>query len=517
MTSATPLSADKPTLTRAEYLKAELLEFAVRGPLKAEYDRQQNLLLELSADVDEHEVESMRDWFLYDWFDENGEGVIEHFLEARKDLSADDEDILYGWTDSLNSIFEIREVGKNSLSLTELDQGTVVDVLTSMPLAETPFEAGQFLAARLLPLDDDFIFSGLQFLLPDRESAMEALEVHRALEALDSPESIENAQREQCSAVRELFGCDELSVSSIDLNSTLQKFQRYVFAERRDPESGLTAAERFRQEFGRDLRLPDMPPIPEGLADAGLVTILCDEFDGMVLLPDFNRFRTVFESAAPDRDVPGWQDLVWRYIKDPDIPIVAFERIAEQHPKRVEAVIRKLTGKKRFSQEHLYALLIHYKEPAEEFDELEDDERLWDLFDGNLTASSEGRSTAAPPRTKTKPRADKTAATKKSGKLPAKPLRSRKVAVAKSAAAAKPGRSAKSAPAAKPRRSAKSASAAKPAAKRGAGGAKAAKRAVRSASAAATRANSSRRASAASTKTSTGARRAKGKKSATKK
>src|SRR5262249_41831117 len=151
------------------------------------------------------------------------------------------------------------------------------------------------------------------------------------------------------------------------------KFQSFVFMQRRDPETGLSAAERFRQEFGRDLRLPEYPAIPESLTEAGLITILCDEFEGMILLPDFGRFRSVFESAAPDRDVPGWQDLVWRYIKDPDIPIVAFERVAETHPKRVETVIRRLTGKKRFSLEHLYALLIHFKQPDEEFEELEDD------------------------------------------------------------------------------------------------------------------------------------------------
>jgi len=383
MSSASPSAVDRTALARIEQLKQELLEFATKGPLKDEYESQYKLLFELSAEVDERDSETMRDWFLYDWFDGNGEGVIERFLDARDDLSTDDQDILSDWTDSLNSVFEIRGLSKSSLRLTELDSGDEVHVTTVMALKETPFKRGQFIAARLLPLADQFIFAGVQFILPDRESAMEALEVRRALDALDSPEAIEHAQREQCSAFCELFGCEEMTVPSKDLNSTLQKFQRYIFAERRDPESGKTAAERFQDEFGRELRLPDMPPLPDVLADAGDVTILCDEFDGIVLLPDYDRFRRVFANANPDKTVPGWQELLWRYIKDPDIPIVAFERIAEQNPKRLEAVIRKLTGKKRFSLEHLYALLIHYKQPAEDFVELEDDERLWDLFNGN--------------------------------------------------------------------------------------------------------------------------------------
>jgi hypothetical protein len=412
MSSALPSAAERTTLERAEQLKQELLDFAISGPLKEEYERQYKLLFELSTDVDERDSETMRDWFLYDWFDENGEGVIDHFLDAHNDLGEDDQDILSDWIDSLNSVFEIRSLSKNGLRLAELDTGDEVTVVTSTPLKETPLKRGQFIAARLLPLGERFIFSGVQFILPDRESAMEALEVRRALDALDSPEAIENAQREQCNAFCELFGCEEMTVPTKELQPTLQKFQRYIFAERRDPESGKTAAERFQDEFGRELRLPEMPPLPEALAEAGDVTILCDEFDGIVLLPDYDRFRRIFQSRNPDQAVSDWQELLWRYIKDPDIPIVAFERIAEENPRQIEFIIRKLTGKKRFSLEHLYALLIHYKEPSEEFNALEDDERLWDLFNGNGNAATE----SAPQARSQKARASKKPAKKAASK-----------------------------------------------------------------------------------------------------
>ena len=81
MSSASPTVANQTALKRAEQLKHELLDFATHGPLKDEYEHQYKLLFELSADVDERDSETMRDWFLYDWFDENGEGVIHRFLE----------------------------------------------------------------------------------------------------------------------------------------------------------------------------------------------------------------------------------------------------------------------------------------------------------------------------------------------------------------------------------------------------------------------------------------------------
>jgi hypothetical protein len=391
--SSASQSTNAPTeLKRAERLKHELIEFATSGILKDEYKRQHQLFFELSTPADEHEAESVLDWFLFDWFDEQGEGVIDYFLETRADLSEEDQDTLLDWEDSVNSVFEIRSVSKNALRLKELDGGDNFTVTTIKPLDETPFKRGLFIAARLLPLGDGFIFSGIQFIMPDRESAMEALEMRRTLDALDSPEAIENAQREQCNAFCELFGCDELTVSSGDLHTTLQKFQNFLFTQRRDPETGLTAAERFQQEFGRELNVPEMPPLPDPFASAGEVTILCDDFDGIVLLPDFSRFRLIFECEDPDKEMPDWQELMWKYVKDPDIPIVAFERIAEQLPDRVERVLRKLISDDEFSIEHLYAVLLHYKQPVEGLDDLKDDQQLWDLFNGNGLDQSQVKS-----------------------------------------------------------------------------------------------------------------------------
>ena len=403
---------------RAERLKIELVEFATNGELKGEFELQHKLFFEAAQPDDEHENESVLDWFLFDWFDENGEGAIVRYLDAQPGLDEPDREILLDWQDSLNSVFEIRSTDKNSLQLKDLDSGDLHTVRTRSD--HTPFKRGQFIIARLLPLGDDLIFSGLQFLMPDRESALAWLEMRRAFDAFDSPEAIEKAQREQVAAFCELFGCDELTVSSSKLNSTLERFQRYLITERRDPETGMTPAERFRKELGQDLTVPDLPPLPEPVAGAGEVTILCDDFDGIVLLPDFSRFKRVFESNEPDRQVPDWRDLVWTYIKNPDIPIVAFERVAEQFPLRVEKIIRSLIGDKDFSLEHLYAVLLHYKQPVDGLEDLKDDQHLWDLFNGNTAAPTPPRGTDRA-KTRAAKAAHKNSPSKQSAKKVAKP------------------------------------------------------------------------------------------------
>jgi hypothetical protein len=144
----------------------------------------------------------------------------------------------------------------------------------------------------------------------------------------------------------------------------------------------MTAAELFKRELGEELIVPDYPDL-NPFTGAGEITILCDDFDGIVLLPDFTRFKHIFETDQPERFAPDWRDLVWNYIKNPDIPIVAFERVAEDNPLRVEKLLRSLIGDKNFSLEHMYAVLLHYKQPVDGFEDLKDDQQLWDLFNGN--------------------------------------------------------------------------------------------------------------------------------------
>jgi hypothetical protein len=383
MSSRSKSGVARSELGRSERLKSELSEFVTKGLLKEIFETQQRIYFELSDPADEHEAENMLDWFLFDWFDESGETVIGHFLASNPEIDETDCEMLRSWEDSINSVFELTSVGKNSLRLKDLDSEDTFEVITSVSLDRTPFKRGQYVAARLLSLNERFIFSGLQFIMADRESAVEALQMRQALEELDSPEALDKARQEQCNAFCEYFGCTELSIPSRELNLKLQEFQDYIFTKRRDPETGMTAADMFQEKFGRELKVADMPPPPESIRSVGEVTILCDEFEGLVLLPDYNRFKRVFEADKPDREVPDWQALVWNYIKNPDIPIVAFERLAEKHPQQIEKVLRTLLKEKDFSIEHLYALLLHYKEPVEGFDDLKDDQRLWDAFSGN--------------------------------------------------------------------------------------------------------------------------------------
>ncbi|MEW6211076.1 MAG: hypothetical protein AB1631_22115, partial [Acidobacteriota bacterium] len=205
---------------RAEWLKQQLRDFATTGPLRKRFDQLRNLLPETA---DTHETEALLDYFLFDWFDENGQAAINHFLSSSDHITESDRRILLDWTDSLSSVFEIRSVDKNSLSLLDLDSEEIFQVATPRPLTKSALKRQQYLSARLLPLGDKFIFSGVQIVMPDRESAIEEVQVRRSLDRLYSPEALEKAQREQCSAFCNFFGCDEVSVTLRNLNPCIEQ------------------------------------------------------------------------------------------------------------------------------------------------------------------------------------------------------------------------------------------------------------------------------------------------------
>ena len=367
-------------------LRENLKKFVTKGPLSDQYNELHNrILLEPVHPKVKFISESFTDWFIYEWVDDDGDTSIDHFIMAQKDLSEKDFKVLDGWFDSINSVFEIKKATPDHLLVHDLDIDEDFKVILRQFEGATEFKAKQFIAARLLPLRNDFIFSGPIFFISNREGAQDHLNMLKAFDTIDPGEMAGEAQEEVCNAFCDLFGCKELTVPAGELINVIQRLYKYVLTEHKVPGTERTLAQEYKETYGSELPVPNFPQVQLDLEGVDEVTILCDEFDGLVVLPDFNKFKRVFKTDDPDKEIPEWRNLVWNYVKNSDIPIVAFERVAEKYPKRVEKVMQKLLDDKSFSLEHLYAAILHFKEPVEGFEDLEDEELLWDLLNGNTS------------------------------------------------------------------------------------------------------------------------------------
>jgi hypothetical protein len=382
-------------IARATELISELTDFTSCMEIGG-YMPGHELLSDLLGSLEETLSGLMLDYFTFEWVGDDGDGNLQEFLDANPDLSDDDYDMLLTWSLSTLSVYEIRKLRPAALELRDIETNKDYVLDTGPGIQSSPFQPGQFVWARLLRVGEYYIPSGTVLGWPDRESALKALEAREELNSLNSPEGIERVMIEESNAFAEFFGSREVSLPAGEMARALYSFEHHMLfgADHPEPEKGRVpeTSEGGLAEREADLtRFRDLAP---GLSRVDEITAICDEFEGVVILPQFQRFKRIFLSDDPDVEFPEWRDLVWLYIKNPEIPMLAFETVAETDPQRVEDLLRILLEDGEFSIEHLYAVLLHYKDPFEG-ESLDDDVRsLWDLI-GGLEMRSDTDSTVS--------------------------------------------------------------------------------------------------------------------------
>lgn len=142
-------------IARSRELKRELIDLAKNK----RFERWLQPVVQKAAqitDPQQREAEWIRglDDFVMTFRFPDGQGIIDRFPAARKDLSADDRRLLEGWRDNLvDAIFEVQ--AKNVLKLTLL---SLLDDLEYEAYAAVGAESlwriseGQFVVVRLAPL-----------------------------------------------------------------------------------------------------------------------------------------------------------------------------------------------------------------------------------------------------------------------------------------------------------------------------------------------------------------------------
>jgi len=370
-------------VARAIDLNKRLTEFATSGELGDEFDRHCKILKQVPGELVDSLGEVLEDWFIFDWPGSDGNGVLGEFLQSNPQLGKPEQRLLLEWAESLPGIFAIHQLDMMSALLTEVGSDQTFAVVLTDRDRRSEMDRGQFIVARLLEVGDGHIFSRPPVLLSDAGQGASLLEVRDAVASVNSPEFMEKLRLEQRQSFVECFGADEITMTAAQVGVMLEAFRGQLLAMVHKEQALQTTSSSGIPAIARVLALPEISWPAADISPHDEVTALFDEFEGLVILPQYRKFQQIFQSDDPERDVPGWRDLVWSYIKDPLIPLLAFEYVAEKSWDQMESVLRDVLGDDKFSGKHLYAMLLHYKDPVTGLDTLEDDERLWDLLDGS--------------------------------------------------------------------------------------------------------------------------------------
>ena len=342
------MTAIASLVERSAELKRELLEFS----WQPRFDRgRREVLRDRFPDrfvADEAEFIAALDYFLLQHELRSGKTVVERFVASRPDLPEHERELLLGWRDVVEGIFEVRGRDGDALVLENLVDELTYRVYSNMgPGVFRPLESGGFVIGRLVPVGPQWLISGNFACYPKSDRAA----IHRtACEmamrhpkwAFRNPDKLARARQQQSAEhdrFVQFFGADFVVIPGAQLTERMRSF--YTFC-----------CDQIVAELAASGKRPKHPSFngpdyPAHLVASDSVAVTHDEVDGLGLYAEFGMIEEAFADPSLLRH-PDYRRRVRDCLDDPTISPVLFERMAARDPERTNQVFRKLLGRKHF-------------------------------------------------------------------------------------------------------------------------------------------------------------------------
>lgn len=325
---------------RAGDLKGMLVDFA----LSPRFDR------ELSAVVEEHfpdgliTDESMfsmvLDHFALQYRLPSGSTVVEAFTAAHPELTGAERDMLLGWRDVVEGVFDVTGKDGDALVLVNLlDELTYRARSNAGRKAFKQLKKGMILVGRLVRAGDDWMISANPAAFPasarDQMLAAAAEQAVRHPEAVfRNPDKLAQARRllaEQHETFVDLFGADLIVIPGSEVASTVERYHRQL-GQQASPGAEPSA----------------LPPLdlPDEILDADSVAIHSLVDEGLSFYPDYQLLEELFSNPALISR-RRYRETLSGFLADPDISPEVLRRLAVRDPAKASTVFARLLKRKR--------------------------------------------------------------------------------------------------------------------------------------------------------------------------
>lgn len=344
-------------LERAGDLKGMLVDFALSG----RFDRELTAVIEdafPSGNVtDESRLSMTIDHFALQHRLRSGGTVVEAFVAAHPELSDAEREMLLGWRDVVEGMFEITRKDRDALVLLNLlDELTYRARSNLGRQAFRPLKKGMILVGRLVPLGGDWMISGNPAAFPvsirGQMLALAAEQAMRSPEAVfRNPAKLAEARRivaEHQAAFAALFGADLIVVPGREVPAKVDEFHSHLARSARpDTET----PEPVRMEF------------PDEILDAGNVAIHFAEGEGLSFYPGYDLIEEVFSNPALIAR-RRYREALSGFLRDPDGSPEPLRRLAARDLAKTDAVFTRFLKRKRsFSWEAEGETLLRKNKP----------------------------------------------------------------------------------------------------------------------------------------------------------
>ena len=334
---------------RSGELKAELIEFSRRPLYTQAFHEVASEHLGDDGVMGEGELIDILDRLVLQHRLRGGQTIVEQFVASRPDLRAPERDMLLGWRDVVEGIFEVGRRDGNVLVVTNL-----VDELTYRVRSNMGGDVfgvlrpRSYVVARFVPMGSEWLVSGA--IHPIARSGRKVAYAIAADLATKYPEMLFRnptllergweMQRIDRERFIRFFGTDMALMPGSELAWQMRQYaafsRREVLAQLEAQESD-SLANRPLVEF-------DFPP---DLVESGTVALIYDETDGLAFFGGFGEFERAFTDPAL-LDQPRYHQRIIDYLDDDSVSPLPFRRMADRDPLRANEVLREVLGRKSF-------------------------------------------------------------------------------------------------------------------------------------------------------------------------
>lgn len=393
-------------LQRVGELKQALTEFVLdaEGELAVALETFSAAQLSRSQQQDMHQRSLVVDRFIAEA--RVGETTPIALFVEEADLPDSDRQMVLGWQRAFVGLFEIKQILPDGF---ELMNWTTAKHYTVKPTEPKALEAmarlklGEIILTQIAPVDAE------TWMFFSQWTAMGKLGKPKLAVAIgnfkqnykphlysDAPELLAEAWRsveQHHQNFVQFFGSDEVTLSGYQLGKKLAEMQAEITQkqlqdsgfdgskslEELAEESGTSREELVEaaEAMGADANTmtqllenkgalkmaPAQVELPPHLKNAEQVTALAEPRWGQVFLPTYTRFKGLLDGSetSPDAD-----KLVKQYLENAEVNRFVWNRLAQQYPAQLEALLRSTLDRPTFTlKQDLDALLTEFGKPPE--------------------------------------------------------------------------------------------------------------------------------------------------------
>jgi len=372
----------RETLTRMGDIKAALIDFSRRSEFREDLEAALNEQFGKPERPDsEEQWVTFQDRFILEYELEEGETVAQRFVEHYENLVSDDvRQLILGWGDVIESLFEVKGRSDNSFRVKNLVNEREYEVFPTACMVNFEVKPGDFLSARIVPAKGFHIFSGSVGTIEWDGSEGQRVKIyktaidfqmkHPGLAFKDNEEKLQKSlesTRRQYEDFVSYFGSDEILGTGKDILHKYQGFFDYLAFEKKDAESGEPIALAYERKIGKPYHSPTVN-LPEPVLHSQDVGMLCDPVEGLSFLIDYRRFIDVFQYPEQYLGKEETEDPVLGYLESDSISDVPFRRVAKKFPHNFNDVVAYYRDQEGFFSDQIEDLMMEFK--PDSFDKL---------------------------------------------------------------------------------------------------------------------------------------------------